>query len=118
MANRSDLEKNMAITAGDLDASLSPVTTIMFGGSEQNEYVGPFFAITALTESVIDVSECSIGVNGDIKTRTGPTAMGNVATNITIPKGVTIYGRFKSIELDSGTAIAYSKPGTVVTVLT
>ena len=38
--------------------------------------------------------------------------LGNVAANsgtdnITIPKGVTIYGNFASIELDSGKVLAY-----------
>ena len=112
MANRANLEKNMALTAGGMDASITPVTTIMFGGAEQNEYTGPFYAITALSQAVIDVSECTT----NIKTRTSASTMGDVATNITIPLGVTIYGNFKSIELDSGTVVAYSKPGTVVTV--
>tara|TARA_R110002012_G_scaffold133034_1_gene286176 strand:- start:2912 stop:3268 length:357 start_codon:yes stop_codon:yes gene_type:complete len=116
MAERNNLEKNMALTAGGMDASITPVTTIMFGGAEQNEYTGPFYALTALTQAVIDVDQCSIGNNGDIKTRTSASTMGAVATNITIPVGVTIYGNFSSVELDSGTVIAYSKPGTVVTV--
>ena len=111
MAERNNLEKNMALTAGGIDASITPVTTIMFGGAEQNEYVGPFYALTALSQAVIDVDQCTT----NIKTRTGATTIGAVATNITIPIGVTIYGNFTSIELDSGTVVAYSKPGTVVT---
>ena len=114
MANRANLEKNMALTAGGMDASMTPVTTIMFGGAEQNEYVGPFYAITALSQAVIDVAACTT----NIKTRLSASTMGDVATNITIPLGVTIYGNFQSIELNSGTVVAYSKPGTVVTVLT
>ena len=112
MANRSNLEIIMDAAAGDLDASVSPVTTIMFGGAEQNAYTGPFYAITALSQAVIDVSECDV----NMKTRTSASTMGAVETNITIPLGVTIYGTFQSIELDSGTIVAYSKPGTVVTV--
>ena len=118
MTERNNLEKNMSITAGGMDASLSPVPTAIFGGSDQNEYQGPFFAITALTQATIDVDQCSIGNSSEIKTRTGAATMGAVTTNIVIPKGVTIYGKFTSIELDSGNVIAYSKPGTIVTVLT
>jgi hypothetical protein len=42
--------------------------------------------------------------------------MGANTSNITIPIGVTIYGDFSTVELDSGTVLAYSKPGTTVTV--
>ena len=52
-----------------------------------------------------------------MKTRTGASTLGVNTTNFVSPKGVTIYGWFDSIELDSGTLIAYSKPGTTVTVL-
>ena len=114
MANRTSIEQNVVKVIGELDASMSPVTTIMFGGSEQNEYVGPFFAITALSQAVIDVSECTT----NIKTRTGIGPTGAVTTDITIPLGVTIYGDFTSIELDSGTVVAYSRPGVEVKVLT
>ena len=115
MANSTRIEQNVVKVIGELDASMSPVTTIMFGGSEQNEYVGPFFAITALSQAVIDVSECTT----NFKTRTSAGTMGTLTTeDITIPLGVTIYGDFTSIELDSGTVVAYSRPGVEVKVLT
>ena len=31
-----------------------------------------------------------------------------IATNFTIPKGATIYGNFSSIELNSGSVLAYA----------
>ena len=45
----------------------------------------------------------------------GSGTIGDVTTNIPIPAGVTIYGKFNSIELDSGTVIAYAEHGAVIT---
>ena len=59
------------------------------------EHTGPFFAITALEDAVIDVSECDMSFITDV-------------ADFTIPKGLTIYGNFTSIELDSGAVIAYT----------
>jgi hypothetical protein len=58
------------------------------------EHTGPFFAISALADAVIDVSECDMGFIEDV-------------ADFTLPKGMTIYGTFQSIELDSGKVIAY-----------
>jgi hypothetical protein len=73
-------------------------------------HTGPFFAVTALTDTVVDVSECTTGI-----TENNAGTMQAVATNFTIPKGVTIYGNFTSIELDSGSVLAYAKLGVTVT---
>ena len=73
-------------------------------------HTGPFFAVTALADAVVDVSECTTGI---IENNSG--TMQAVATNFTIPKGVTIYGNFASIELDSGSVFAYAKSGVTVT---
>ena len=59
------------------------------------EHTGPYFAITALVDAVVDISECDMSFITDV-------------ADFTIPKGVTIYGQFASIELDSGTVIAYT----------
>ena len=59
---------------------------------DTNESTGPYFAITALEDAVVDVSQCD---------------MSFLAANFTIPKGLTIYGNYASIELDSGKVIAY-----------
>jgi hypothetical protein len=58
-----------------------------------SEITGPFVAVQALAEAVIDVSECTTNIES--------------ASNITIPAGVTIFGNFDSIELDSGTVLMY-----------
>ena len=42
--------------------------------------------------------------------------MRETITDFTIPRGVTIYGKFTSIELDSGTALGYCKEGVTATV--
>lgn len=111
MANRTDIEKNIEKTLGGIDASLTPVTTIIFDGTT-TEHTGPFYALTALEDAVIDVDQCTTNINES----DGASAIQIVANNITIPRGITIYGNFTSIELDSGTVIAYSKPGTIITV--
>ena len=67
------------------------------------EHTGPFTAITALEDAAVDISECDMSFITDV-------------ADFTIPKGVTIFGQFASIELDGGTVLAYSRPGTVVTV--
>ncbi len=61
---------------------------------DTDAHTGPFVAITAITDEVVDVSECDMSFIEDV-------------ADFTIPKGVTIYGQFTSIELDSGTVFAY-----------
>ena len=58
------------------------------------EHEGPFCAIYVHAEAVIDTSECQIGIDD------APATI-NLAVN------ETIYGLFPSIELDSGTVLAY-----------
>ena len=64
------------------------------GDSAQKEITGPFVAITALSDAAVDISECNMSYITDV-------------ADFTIPKGVTIFGRFESIELDSGKVLAY-----------
>ena len=68
---------------------------IIDGDSSQNEITGPFVALTALAASVVDTSECTTNLSG------------TVPATFPIPAGLTIYGKFDSIELDSGTVLAY-----------
>ena len=67
-------------------------------------HCGPFYAISAIEDSVIDVSEGNTGIKefngGEIR---------DTQTDFTIPKGMTIYSTFECIELDSGKIIAYSR---------
>ncbi len=58
------------------------------------EHTGPFFAISALEDAAVDVTECDMSFIEDV-------------ADFTLPKGMTIYGTFQSIELDSGKVIAY-----------
>ena len=64
------------------------------GESAQDEITGPFVAITALSDAAVDISECTMSFIDSV-------------ADFTIPKGVTIFGRFESIELDSGKVLAY-----------
>ena len=75
-------------------SAIQPSESIII--DDTNEHTGPYFALTALTEAVIDSSECTTNIT-------------DIPATLTIPKGVTIYGNFTSIELDSGTIIAYKK---------
>ena len=61
---------------------------------DTDAHTGPFVAIQALEDSVIDVSECDMSWIEDV-------------ADFTIPAGLTIYGKFTSIELDSGKVLAY-----------
>tara|TARA_R110000737_G_scaffold225070_1_gene239919 strand:+ start:136 stop:423 length:288 start_codon:yes stop_codon:yes gene_type:complete len=57
-------------------------------------HAGPFFAITALIDSTIDVSECVTNITN--------------AADFILPKGVTMYGNFTSIYLiTAGKVLAY-----------
>ena len=67
-------------------------------------HIGPFYAITALTDTIIDVDQCDTGIIEFASGVKRPTE-----TNITIPQGMTIYSNFASIELDSGSILAYSR---------
>ena len=110
MANRSEAEKNAAITALTLAASINPIVIHI---TDAIQHHGPFYALTALVESTIDVDACNTGVLENDNSQ----GLQATATNIVLPKGVTIYGNFTSIELDaSGSVLAYAKPGTAVTV--
>lgn len=57
-----------------------------------------FIAITALTETVLDQSDMA-GAN--------ETNWVDFDVDVTIPAGVTVYGRFTVISLVSGTCLAY-----------
>jgi len=60
------------------------------------EIAGPFVAVMGLEASVVDTSECDVS-----------WLSGTVPATFKIPAGGTIYGYFASIELDSGSVIAY-----------
>ena len=74
------------------NASLGQAGLILI--DDDAEHAGPFVAIQALEDSVVDVSECDMSFIEDV-------------VDFTIPAGMTIYGNFASIELDSGKVLAY-----------
>ena len=73
--------------------SFNNVTKAVYIG-DTNEHTGPFFAVYALSDSVIDTSECTTNIL-------------NEPATINVAQHQILYGNFDSIELDSGTMIAY-----------
>ena len=74
------------------NAALGQAGVIMI--DDTDAHTGPFVAITAITDAYVDISECDMSYIEDV-------------ADFTLPKGVTIYGQFASIELYSGTVFAY-----------
>jgi len=94
MDRNRDLAKGLSRIENNTSLSIEPKGAILI--DDTVEHTGPYFAITALEDAVVDVSECNMSFIADV-------------ADFTIPKGLTIYGKFQSIELDSGKVIAYSK---------
>ena len=94
MDRNRDLAKGLSRIENNTSLSIEPKGAILI--DDTVEHAGPFFAITALEDATVDVSECNMSFIQDV-------------ADFTIPKGVTIYGKFQSIELDSGKVIAYLK---------
>jgi hypothetical protein len=110
MSIRTESDERQNDIASGINNSLMPGSTVYI--DDTKKHTGPFFAITGMEKSEIDVSECTTNVvESD-----GSGAIQAVATNIVIPMGVTIYGNFTSIELDTGKVMAYAKDGVTVTV--
>ena len=70
-------------------------------------HTGPFIAITAIVDSEVDVSDCTNIANTMVDGASGTTGALTMATDFTIPAGLTIYGRFEYFSLESGKVIAY-----------
>ena len=93
MAIRTEQEQLLQDVKNNTGSAIKPSAAILI--DDTVEHTGPYFAITALEDAVVDISECDMSFITDV-------------ADFTIPKGVTIYGTFASVELDSGTVIAYS----------
>ena len=93
MAIRTEQDALLNAVKNNTGSALQPSAAILI--DDTAEHTGPYFAITALEDAVVDTSECDMTFITDV-------------ADFTIPKGVTIYGKFASIELDSGKVIAYS----------
>jgi len=76
------------------NASMGQAGSVFIDDTAQ--HTGLFVAITAIEDSVVDVSDCTNIAN----------TMADAA-DFTIPAGLTIYGRFEVFSLASGKVIAY-----------
>ena len=76
------------------NAKLGQAGAVIIDGTD--EITGPFIGVMALEDSVVDTSECDV-----------TWLSGTIPATFKIPAGGTIYGFFQSIELDSGSVIAY-----------
>ena len=70
-------------------------------------HTGPFAAITAIEDSVVDASDCTDIEKTMVDGVGGATGAATMATDFTIPAGLTIYGNFGYFSLASGKVIAY-----------
>jgi len=91
---RTDTERLLVELNSALDKTVEPTESVLI--SPTAAVAGPFYAITALADADVDVSEC------DMSFITG-------IVDFQIPKGVTIYGKFASIAITSGKVIGYKK---------
>jgi len=57
------------------------------------QHTGPYVAFTALEETVVDVSDCTLDMED--------------AADFTVPAGVTVFGVYDVLSLESGKVIAY-----------
>ena len=97
MDRTRDLAQGLSRIENNTYTALQPkkTTVIDFAVAGAAATTGPFFALTALSDAVLDIS--------------GDENIVTPGATLAIAKGITIYGNFGSIELDSGIVIAYSK---------
>jgi hypothetical protein len=96
---------NAVTLIGGRDSDSTPASNV-------NRTDKVFVAITFLADTVFDSAGLTSDDNtmypNDTVASTGIDANGGAVTDsVTFPKGVTIYGRWTSILLDSGSCIAY-----------
>lgn len=112
MAQQTTTEQILSNLHDVMLDTIEPGSTTLIDEADK-EFKGPFYAITALSDAVIDVSECNTG----IKQKAAGAALEDLTTtNITVIQGMTIYSHFESINLDSGSILAYARKGITVTV--
>ena len=70
-------------------------------------HTGPFVAIAAIEDSIIDASASTNIANTMVDGVGGSTGATTMGTDFTLPAGMTIYGSFEYISLDDGAVIAY-----------
>ena len=98
MELRTSVEILLNAIANNTNESVAPGVVVHI--DDTVKHTGPFYAIQALTDAVIDVDQCDLGY----------------IENAGGSQGMTIYGSIDSIELDSGSVLAYARTGVTVTV--
>ena len=88
----ANIASSTKTSADKVNSAIAPSAAILI--DDTDAHTGPYFAITALEDAAVDISECDMSFITDV-------------ADFTIPKGCTIYGTFASIELDSGSVLAY-----------
>ena len=92
MAIRTEQDVLLDGVRKNTGSALSPRAAILI--DDTAEHTGPFFAVTALEDSTIDHSECTTNITD--------------GADFILPKGVTMYGNFTSIQLvTAGKVLAY-----------
>ena len=110
MELRTNVEILLNAIANNTNESVAPGVVVHI--DDTVKHTGPFYAIQALTDALIDVDQCDLGYIENA----GSSATQAIATNINLPQGMTIYGSIDSVELDSGSVLAYARAGVTVTV--
>jgi mitochondrial fission protein ELM1 len=93
MAIRTEQDALLNEVKANTGTALSPSASILI--DDTAAHTGPYFAITALADAVIDHANSTTNITD--------------SANFTLPKGVTIYGNFEVLAIDSGSVIAYTK---------
>jgi len=95
MAIRTEQERFLNNIQNATSAAIQPGETVLIPAVGAL-HTGPFFAITALIDSTLDHSACTTNITN--------------GADFVIPKGVTVYGDFTSIQLvTAGKVLAYKK---------
>ena len=110
MAYNTNVDRLLDSIKKSGDKAIAPASTVLLSGTKA--FTGPFYALSALEDSVIDASEG----NTNITESDDSGAIQALSGELTIPKGMTIYGNFAVVELDSGKMIGYAAAGVTVTV--
>jgi hypothetical protein len=93
MTIRTEQDALLDAVKNNTGAALQPSETVLIPATGAL-HTGPFFAVTALEDSTIDHDQCVTNITN--------------GADFILPKGVTMYGNFTSIQLvTAGKVIAY-----------
>ena len=95
MTIRTEQDALLDAVKNNTGAAIQPSETVLIDDLV-SEHAGPFFAVTALEDSTIDHDQCVTNITN--------------GADFILPKGVTMYGNFTSIQLvTAGKVLAYKK---------